>query len=45
MLNGNRFYFQTNITSDTTLVAKWSCKSEPIQAGQQTSSDDDNSVG
>ncbi len=28
MLNGNRFYFQTNITSDTTLVAKWSCKSD-----------------
>ena len=45
MLNGNRFYFDTKITSDTTLVAKWSCKSEPIQAGQQTSSDDDNSVG
>ena len=28
MLNGNRFYFDTKITSDTTLVAKWSCKSD-----------------
>ena len=30
-LNGNRFYFDTKITSDTTLVAKWSCKTEPKQ--------------
>ena len=30
-LNGNRFYFDTKITSDTTLVAKWNCKTEPKQ--------------
>ena len=45
MLNGNRFYFDTKITSDITLVAKWSCKSEPIQTGQQDKEDNDNSVG
>ena len=38
-LNGNRFYFDTKITSDTTLVAKWSCKSEPIQAGTNNTDD------
>ncbi len=40
-LNGNRFYFDTKITSDTTLVAKWSCKSEPIQAGTNNTDDKD----
>lgn len=40
-LNGNRFYFDTKITSDTTLVAKWSCKSEPIQAGTGTTEEKD----
>lgn len=45
MLNGNRFYFDTKITSDITLVAKWSCTSEPIQAGQQDKEDNDNSAG
>ena len=50
-LNGNRFYFDTKITSDTTLVAKWSCKSEPIQAGTNNTDDKEkdkentNSVG
>ena len=39
-LNGNRFYFDTKITSDTTLVAKWSCKSETVQSGTATDDKD-----
>lgn len=32
-LNGSRFYFETKITSDITLIAKWNCTTEPIPAG------------
>ena len=39
MLNGNRFYFDTKITSDTTLVAKWSCKSDDTKPTNPTTDD------
>lgn len=43
-LGGNRFYFETVITSDTTLTAKWKCKTETTTGNQnnQPSSDTDN---
>ena len=44
-LNGSRFYFDTKITSDTTLTAKWSCKTEPIQAGNNNKEDSSSQVG
>ena len=48
-LNGNRFYFDTKITSDTTLVAKYTCKSEQKQdkeSEEKTEKDKEtNSVG
>ena len=45
-LNGSRFYFDTKITSDTTLTAKWNCKSEPIQAGgNNNNSNNDSQAG